>query len=158
MILGGQRDRTGHDAETLAVQIDQGMDVLDTVRDDQAELAAGMVIVSSGGILEILDTAGKVHKRFQVDHIYSLGENIEALPDGRLVLPHYSINLVAEYNAEGEIVWKAPVATPTSVARLPNGNTLVVSLGQQRVVELARDGSEVWSCPTDGRPWRARRR
>jgi len=117
-----------------------------------------IVMVSSGGILEIMDPIGKVQKRFQVDPVYSLGSNIEALPNGRFLLPLYSKNQVAEYNADGQIVWKASVPSPSSATRLPNGNTLVVSLAQQRVVELNADGVEVWTCGTDGRPWRARRR
>jgi hypothetical protein len=50
------------------------------------------------------------------------------------------------------------VTSPTSAVRLPNGHTLVVSMMQQRIVEIDRQGQEVWSYRTEGRPWRARRR
>ena len=56
---------------------------------------------------------------------------------------------------------------PTSVQRLPNGNTLVVGAGStiagvrtQQLSELDRNGQTVWTYkyPDGSQPWRARRR
>ena len=65
---------------------------------------------------------------------------------------------MAEYKPDGTLAWQADVRFPTSAMRLPNGNTLVVSMIELRVVELNRDGGVVWQMNTEGRPWRARRR
>jgi hypothetical protein len=65
---------------------------------------------------------------------------------------------VVEYYADGKIAWQAAVQSPTTATRLPNGNTLVASSSQQRLVELDAGGKEVWSLDVEGRPWRARRR
>jgi hypothetical protein len=65
---------------------------------------------------------------------------------------------VVEFDGEGQVVWEATVASPNTVQRLPNGNTLVGSLTTQRVVELDRSGNEVWEYRAEGRLMRVRRR
>jgi hypothetical protein len=41
---------------------------------------------------------------------------------------------------------------------LPNGNTLVALMQQQKVVEVNRAGKVVWEKATSGRPFHVRRR
>jgi hypothetical protein len=65
-------------------------------------------------------------------------------------------NQVAQYNIKDEKsaakpTWTKSITQPTSAQRLGNGNTLIVSSGQNRVVEVAPDGEELWEWqPTDG--------
>jgi hypothetical protein len=117
-----------------------------------------MAVISSGGVCQLLDPTGKELKRIQVGNIYSLGGNIEVLPNGRILVALYSQNVIAEFDWTGKMLWQAPVERPVSVTRLANGHTLVTTSINYRVVELDVDGDEVWSYPTDGRPFRARRR
>jgi hypothetical protein len=115
-------------------------------------------LISTGGVYECLDTSGREVRSFVVGSVYPLGGNIDVLPGGRVLVPEYRKNKVVEYDTAGKAVWEASVSRPTSAVRLPNGNTLVVSLLEQRVVELSPRGLEVASQHVEGRPTRARRR
>lgn len=117
-----------------------------------------MIVVNSAGMVYRLDSTGKQLSSFQAGRVYTLGGNIDVLPNGRILIPMYQVNKVAEYTPDGKVTWEANVQWPTSVVRLANGNVLVSCMQQQRIVELNRNGQEVWSFNTDGRPWRARRR
>ncbi len=117
-----------------------------------------VVFVNSGGQLVRLDVNGKELSRFFAGNVYSTGGNIQALPNGRILVPHYRENKVVEYSPSGKRVWEASVPYPSSATRLPNGHTLVVSLSQRKIVELNRQGKTVWQHRTEGRPWCAVRR
>lgn len=55
------------------------------------------------------------------------------------------LNQVAEYELKtGKQKWKYAFNSPTSVQRLPSGNTLIASLMQNRVVEVDPSGEIVW--------------
>lgn len=116
-----------------------------------------IVFVTSGGTLIRLDPKGKEVKSFPVGPVQMFG-GFEALAGGHVLLPLYSTNRVAEYDAEGKVVWQADVQQPTTVVRLPNGNTLVGSLNTGRIVELDRAGKVVWEQRGEGRVARVRRR
>lgn len=116
------------------------------------------LLVTSGGQCQRLDAKGQVLKSFQVGSIYTMGGNIEVLPGNRILIPAWRDNRIVEYDLEGKELWSAAMLQPISATRLSNGNTLVVSMAQQRVVELNPQGQQVWEYRTDGRPWRARRR
>jgi hypothetical protein len=118
-----------------------------------------MVVVNSGGRCVLLDPQGRELKGFQLGNIYTLGGNIEVLPNGRILAPLYTQQCVAEFDWNGNKLWHANVARPISATRLSNGNTLVTCSIDYRVVEIDANGKEVWSYSTDGsRPFRARRR
>ena len=117
-----------------------------------------MILVTTQGLLQVLNPQGKEIRSFQAGQLYSMGSNIEVLPAGRILMPLYRENRIVEYDANGRVAWQANLASPTSVARLPNGHTLVASMSQQRLIEINREGKEVWSLPLEGRPWRVRRR
>jgi HEAT repeat protein len=121
-------------------------------------LPDGRMLVVSGGQCVLLDTSGKAVKTFHVGTVYTLGGNIDVLPGGRVLVPEYSQNRVAEYDLDGKLLWQAHVRFPISAVRLANGNTLVVSMTERKVVELNREGREVWSHAAEGRLWRARKR
>src|SRR5262249_4373934 len=116
-------------------------------------------LVANTGHVRVIDASGKELRSFQAGQIYTMGGNVELLPGGRILLPLYRENRVAEFDAAGKVVWQANVPSPTSVVRLPNGNTLVTSALLSKAVELNREGREVWShAVADGRPWRVRKR
>ncbi|MBY0514819.1 MAG: PQQ-like beta-propeller repeat protein [Gemmataceae bacterium] len=51
----------------------------------------------------------------------------------------------AEYDLKtGKLVWEYKVNNPTSAQRLPNGNTLVAALNENRAVEVLPTGEAVW--------------
>jgi hypothetical protein len=117
-----------------------------------------MTLVTSAGRLQVLDPQGKEVRGFPVGMINMLGSTFELLPGGRVLVPLYRDNRVVEYDTSGRVVWQANVPGPITATRLPNRNTLVASATGQRLVEINRDGSEVWSYMLEGRPWRVRRR
>ena len=96
-------------------------------------------------------------KTFPVGQVQTYG-GIDVLPNGRLLVPHYTSGKVVEYDIDGKAVWEVNVQCPTSAVRLPNGNTLVASMFTMQVIEVDRTGKTVWQQKVDGRPWRARRR
>lgn len=54
-------------------------------------------------------------------------------------------NQVAEYDLKtGKVGWKYSINMPTSVQRLPSGNTLIACLNQNRAFEVDPDGEVVW--------------
>jgi HEAT repeat protein len=118
-----------------------------------------VVFVTSGGACVRLDAKGKEVKTFQVGRTYAYG-GLEVLPNNHVLVTQ--MNEVTEFDADGRVVWKGAVNRPTSVQRLPNGNTLVSSglIATTGVVELDRAGRTVWNYkPPDGAfVWRARRR
>jgi outer membrane protein assembly factor BamB len=116
-----------------------------------------IVFVASTGQCHWLDPQGKEIKQFQVGYIYPTGGSIEVLPNRHVLVPLYRDGKVAEFDADGKMVWHVSISTPVSAARLPNGHTLVVTL-VQRVVEIDRQGQSVWNYGVEGRAWRARGR
>lgn len=118
-----------------------------------------IAMVTSGGRCSLLDPQGRELKAFQLGgNLYTLGGNIEVLPNGRILVPLYTQQCIAEFDWTGNKLWSATINNPTSVSRLSNGHTLVTCSLISRIVELDGAGKEVWSYQTDGRPFRARRR
>ena len=96
-------------------------------------------------------------------HTAFLDEKGKEIPDKKLKtgMPYYQahidspsadrviiteLNQVVEYDLkDGKSVWSKAVNQPRSVQRLPNGNTLIVDAGSNRLVEVTPDGEEVWS-------------
>lgn len=118
-----------------------------------------IAVITSGGVCQLIDAQGKELKKFNIGAAVSIiGTNIEVLPNGRVLVPLYTQNQIAEFDWNGQKVWQAQANRPLSVTRLANGNTLVTHSLDYRVVELDRNGKEVWSYRAEGRPFRARRR
>ncbi|MSQ94505.1 MAG: hypothetical protein EXR98_08105 [Gemmataceae bacterium] len=118
-----------------------------------------IAMVTSGGRCSLIDPQGRELKAFQLGGaVYTLGGNIDVLPGGRILVPLYNQQCVAEFDWDGNKHWTATINNPTSVSRLSNGNTLVTCSLNNRIVEIDRAGKEVWSYHVDGRPFRARRR
>jgi hypothetical protein len=116
-------------------------------------------VTTSGGLCQLLDPQGRELKSFPMGgSIYTLGGNIEVLPNGRILAPLYNLSSVVEFDWNGNKLWQANVNRPTAVSRLGNGHTLVTCSLDNRVVEIDQNGKEVWNYQTEGRPTRARRR
>jgi hypothetical protein len=86
---------------------------------------------------------------------------MEVLSDDRVLVTEQ--NRVVEYDlraVDKRDVWKVSANGPSSVQRLPNGNTLIVESSINTVKEITPEGEVVWSyAPTDGmRVMRAERR
>ena len=121
------------------------------------------VIVTAAGECIRLDAKGKPvpSKSFKVPATGSTIAGIEILPNNHILTTNSKG--VAEYdNTGGDPIWHALISRPTSVQRLPNGNTLVASSNSARpaVVELDRNGQTVWDYKIEAGfiAWRARRR
>jgi hypothetical protein len=131
------------------------MPILSAQRSRNGQIA----VAFTTGLCQLLDSQGKELKQFKAGPLIGLlGANIELLPNGHVLLPIYSQQLVAEFDWSGKRVWQANVPRPLSVSRLANGNTLVTtSITPYRIIEIDRSGQEVWSYNVEGRAVRARR-
>ncbi len=118
-----------------------------------------LLIDGSGKVAE-LDAAGKQVMTFTPER-HSGGAGywaaIEPLRDGRYLICLSGQGKVVETDAKGKIHWECDVPTACYANRLSNGNTLVASVDGRYVVEVDRQGKEVWRKATKGRPFRARR-
>jgi hypothetical protein len=126
-------------------------------------LANGQTLVLCQNPASILrlDEKGKVMPNPVKVGPPSYQPRMDVLSDDRVLVTEQ--NRVVEYDlraADKREVWKVQAAAPSSVQRLPNGNTLIVEAGNNSVKEVAADGQVVWSyTPTDGmRLLRAERR
>src|SRR5262249_58336472 len=90
-----------------------------------------------------IDRDGKELKTFQLPTRVNYYSSIQLVPGNRILVTQ--LNGVAEYDeSNGNRVWSATVArNPTSVMRLPNGNTLV-STTSRKIVEIDHNGKSVW--------------
>ena len=61
-------------------------------------------------------------------------------------------------DTDGKVHWTYRLQGAFRAERLPNGNTMVVSMTQRTVSEVDRAGNRVWSKTCDGRPWVAHAR
>jgi len=112
----------------------------------------------SGRLLEIAPN-GKIVKSVSIlpkgvtDAGFAFIRNARKLDNGRYLVAHYKDQCVKEYNSKGKVVWE--VNTPGgahSVARLPNGHTLVAIADGQlpdgsknpRITEFDKKGKIVW--------------
>jgi len=106
--------------------------------------------ITSGGVFLLLDPAGKELRRRAGGLATDFGCGFDGLPNGNLLIPETRANRVAEYDAEGKIIWSAATPAPLSALRLPNGNTLAACPRLNRVVEVDRDGRIVWEHRANG--------
>jgi HEAT repeat protein len=104
-----------------------------------------------------LDPGGKELQNIPAE-VATSGGRIDVLPDGRVLIPERANNRVAEYDAEGRLLWQADFPEPVAAARLRNGHTLVTAYNQTRAVELDRNGKQVWEYHANTRVTRAFRR
>lgn len=77
------------------------------------------------------------------------------LPGGRILVGDSRSSLIYEMDTRGSITWKHAGIAPTSVQRLPNGNTVCSTY--QKIIEFTRDGKIVFEYPTQGHTYHARK-
>jgi HEAT repeat protein len=103
--------------------------------------------LESGRVVRI-DAAGKELSGFKIPlHTPLYGGRIQALPNGNVLIPHHGENRVVEYDPSGKEVWRVAVVQPIVATRLPDGHTIVTSMGgekQGRAVEFDQNGKELW--------------
>jgi hypothetical protein len=104
-----------------------------------------------GGRLYECNAAGQI--RWQV-----LSPNpIDAqwLPGGRILVGDSRTSQIYEMDTRGIIGWKHTGISPTSCQRLPSGNTLISTY--QSIIEFTREGKTVFTYPTQGHTYHARK-
>lgn len=77
------------------------------------------------------------------------------LPGGRLLVGDSRDSLIYEMDSRGIVGWKHSGIAPTSLQRLPNGNT--VASTYQNIIELTREGKIVFKYATQGHTYHARK-
>jgi outer membrane protein assembly factor BamB len=117
-----------------------------------------VVCVTSQGQCTILDKKGVEIKSFNVNPTSSWTSGVEALPNGRFLVPDMAAGKVFEYDTEGAKISevKAPAGV-TNVTRLDNGN-LLVATEKGGGYEIDRTGKVVHDFKEDLRVWSIRRR
>jgi HEAT repeat protein len=114
--------------------------------------------VTNQGTYIRMDSTGKELKSTATTPIQWWGGGIDILNNDHVIMPLYNNGKVVEYDATGKQVWEASVQWPTSVYRLPNGNTLVGSQQSTKTVELDKTGKVVWEAKEAFRSTKVRRR
>ncbi len=95
-----------------------------------------------------LDAAGREKARFMVD-VQTSGGRIDVQPDGRVLIPQWRDNRVTEYDAAGRALRQFTVEQPIAALRLPNGNTLITSMSEQRAVRTGPGGQGSVAIPRE---------
>lgn len=101
---------------------------------------------ASGRVVEV-DKDGKVvfslMTRFVTANDHHHMRMVRKLDNGNYLVCHSGDNLVREYKPDGTTAWeKKTKALAFAAVRLPNGNTMVSTLGQ--ITEYDKGGNEVW--------------
>ncbi len=115
----------------------------------------------NGGRLLEVESSGRIAKEIHLlpegkdgGHLYM--RNARRLDDGHYLVAHYGEQVVREYDAEGRVVREiSALGGPHSVARLPNGGTLISCgdlPGGARVFEVDATGKTVWQINADDLP------
>lgn len=113
------------------------------------------LVLTQNGICLKLDSGGKQVGSFSTGGGFvsvTTGFRPAFLPTGGIVIPNYGTGKVREYDASGKLVWEFDTYQPNSVARLPNGNTLICSRLRNQITEVDRKGKEVSKKTVEGRP------
>jgi hypothetical protein len=141
-------DRTGKEVKSIT----RPYDVIAAHRHKDGKIT----IITTGQQLVRLDKDGKQTNSFNVGFVSAIvGLKPHFLPKGGVIVPDYSQGRVREYDASGKMVREHNIGfqnRPTSVTRLPNGNLLIGTNFRKRIFEIDKDGKEVSSKTTDGRP------
>lgn len=115
---------------------------------------------NTGRLLEV-EPDGRVAKEVRLlpegrdgGHLYM--RNARKLANGHYLVAHYGDQVVREYDGAGKVVLEIPAAGgPHSVARLPNGHTLISCgdlPGGSRIFEADGAGRTVWEVRGDDLP------
>ena len=122
---------------------------------DEQSLGLTLVVENQrpDGGSRIYETNAAGEIRFQL----KISNPVDAqwLPGGRLLIGDSRDSLIYEMDARGNKGWQHAGIAPTSIQRLPNGNTVVSTY--QRILEITRDGKTIFSYTTQGHTYQARK-
>jgi len=75
------------------------------------------------------------------------------LPNGNYLVPQLLDKVVREYDAKGKIVWEAKTPNmPFTAIRTPEGTTVIGCTHGNMVIEVDKDGKEIWRVSNDDLP------
>lgn len=77
-------------------------------------------------------------------------EDLQALPDGHVLIAWYGSGKIEEVDRDKRVVWSLATDGPMSVQRLRNGATLVGGVREHSVRFVSREGKVVWQHTMDG--------
>ncbi|MCX7046619.1 MAG: aryl-sulfate sulfotransferase [Candidatus Sumerlaeota bacterium] len=115
---------------------------------------------NAGRLLEV-DPSGKIVKEVRLlpegkDGGHPYIRNARRLDNGNYLVAHYDAQMVKEYDPDGKVVMEIPApGGPHSVARLPNGNTLIAcgdKTKNAQVIEVDKSGKTVWEVTSKDQP------
>ncbi len=115
-----------------------------------------LLVLRRGSIVEVDPLTRKTIR--DVNLYTTSFSSVEVLPGGRFLVALNSRGLAAEYDSEGRKIWEYRFPGVHHATRLPNGNTLLSSQQEARVIEITRAGKVVWQQETDTPAWRIQRR
>ncbi len=102
------------------------------------------VVLTVDGTCLFLDAIGKEVRRFETGCKLVLAPGIDVTANKRVLVPDHAGQRILEFSPEGELLWQAKSASPVSVQRLADGNTLTASTTAREVVEIDRSENVVW--------------
>jgi hypothetical protein len=118
-------------------------------------LANGQIISTSGSTASVMDMLGQTIKTWEFSSSVS---SFHGLSQNRFLCAHTDAGMIAEYNANGELIWSLDgLNKPRNVSRYDNGNLSVVldiekknsngdeTVAEVELVELSPDGGSIVS-------------
>ncbi len=120
------------------------------------KLDNGNVLIANTNQNQVVEVDSNREVKWQLDGV-NYPYDVQRLENGNTLVAEYYGNRVCEYDPQKTRVWTcAKVPYPIGAQRLENGNTLIT--GSNQVVEVDRNGNEVWRAKVDRlRAWRASR-
>ncbi len=104
-----------------------------------------IALLTADAVYRLLDGKGKELKSFGVGKQDDFGgaARIAVLADGSVLVSKWQKGAVEKFDAEGKLLWRADVETPSCLQPLPDGGVLVGSATGECVVELSPKGKLV---------------
>jgi hypothetical protein len=119
---------------------------------------ANLVLLSMAGKLMEVTPKGDEVVSFQLDQNNRNWCGVEGLPGRRYLCVCINNGEVIEVDATGKTLWSCKINGASYASRLPNGNTMICSFNDRRVVVVDRGGTIVWEQKVGSTPWRAHMR
>src|SRR5207247_1919842 len=96
---------------------------------------------------QVVELGPQKQPRWAVDNL-ALPLDIQALPNGNVLVAEYLASRVAERNRKGEIIWEKRIVGPLVGQRLGDGNTFIAT--DSLLIEVDRAGKSVMSITLPG--------
>jgi HEAT repeat protein len=108
----------------------------------------GYTLICDTGANRVYEIDRQGKKRWAIDNVQNPIDAV-ILPGNRVLIAEYGAGRVTERDFQGRIVWQRGAPGPVKVQRLPNGHTFIASQ-KWPIVEVDRDGKEVYTIPNGG--------